>query len=271
MTCSSAVGSHPPVSVASTSSATSRSAACSAMDLARIASTPSSCSKSGRPATPDLAPDEALGTLAERYFASHGPARLQDFAWWSGLYAQEAQRAVAIAGAKLRQERRRSTTWFSGAEERPRGLRRPLAMILPPWDEYLVAYRDRSAAVGHLSGERGKRGDLVGKPLLIVDGRVRGAWRRSLGPTTVRVELDPWTPLSTAERDAAERAAARYAEFMLRNLELRGLPIVGDRAARSLPQRSPAAPGSDRGGDPGSSRPVRHRGTRPGSGREPRP
>ena len=33
----------------------------------------------------DLSGDEALAELTLRYFVSHGPATIQDFARWSGL------------------------------------------------------------------------------------------------------------------------------------------------------------------------------------------
>ncbi len=53
------------------------------------------------PAAPVLDRDEALGELARRYFASHGPADIADFAWWSGLTKSEAARAADLAAAAL--------------------------------------------------------------------------------------------------------------------------------------------------------------------------
>src|SRR4030095_13972030 len=35
--------------------------------------------------------EESLAELARRYFTSHGPATVRDFAWWSGLAAADAE------------------------------------------------------------------------------------------------------------------------------------------------------------------------------------
>ncbi len=45
--------------------------------------------------------DEALATIALRYFRSHGPATRQDFAGWTGLTAADAERGIAAAGDEL--------------------------------------------------------------------------------------------------------------------------------------------------------------------------
>ncbi len=43
-----------------------------------------------------LAREAALAELARRYFASHGPATLRDFVWWSGLRVKDAAAGVAL-------------------------------------------------------------------------------------------------------------------------------------------------------------------------------
>ncbi len=45
--------------------------------------------------------DEALATLTERYFASHGPATLRDYAWWSGLSAAAVKAGLETVKTKL--------------------------------------------------------------------------------------------------------------------------------------------------------------------------
>ena len=173
------------------------------------------------PRSPDMPRDAALAALAGRYFASHGPATLQDFAWWSGLLVKDAQAGIEEAGAQLVHETRDGRSFWA-APAMPAGKwRRPAAALLPPWDEYLVAYRDRNAALGHLPRSDGRLTMVVGNSLVVIDGRVRGSWKRTLTPSTVTVTLDFWTPVSGPGRRAATRAAERYGRFLGRKVETR--------------------------------------------------
>ena len=170
----------------------------------------------------DLERDEALATLALRYFGGHGPATLHDFAWWSGLRVAEARRAIEAAGPGLVEERRdEASTWVAAdAPQAPRRARTRAAALLPPWDEFLVAYRDRTAPTRELPAELSNPLQYLGKPVLLVDGQVRGTWRRETRRAAVRVTLEVWSPLEERERREVERAVARYGEFLGREVEL---------------------------------------------------
>ena len=50
----------------------------------------------------DLRGDDALAELTGRYFQSHAPATVQDFAWWAGLPRKEAKRALSLMRDRLR-------------------------------------------------------------------------------------------------------------------------------------------------------------------------
>ena len=79
--------------------------------------------------------DAALAELARRYFASHGPATLRDFVWWSGLRVKDADAAASLAGANVMP---------SGPG---RGRAPGADFLLPNYDEYLIAYKDRGAVL----------------------------------------------------------------------------------------------------------------------------
>jgi hypothetical protein len=188
------------------------------------------------PASKDKAREEALATLAERYFTSHGPATIQDFAWWSGLKVKEAQAATEEAGAALTSETRGRRRWFhAAASERSARPKGPVAVLLPTWDEYVVAYKDRRGVLefGDAEGPRYAvglslvllDGRVVGtwkRTLIVIDGRVRGSWKRAVARSSVQVRLDFWNRVTGAEQRAVWKAAARYAKFVGLDLEIAG-------------------------------------------------
>jgi hypothetical protein len=155
--------------------------------------------------------EEALARLATTYFRSHGPATLADFAWWSGLLVKDAQAAIREAGAALVAESVGGRATWTGTARVPRATKRAMAALLPPWDEYLVAYKDRAAALGHLTPARTM---VIGNALVIIDGRVVGSWRRTLSTKGARVTLDLWTAVNPKERRGLDQAAERYGRFL---------------------------------------------------------
>jgi hypothetical protein len=170
------------------------------------------------PAASEPDDEEALARLATRYFTSHGPATVRDFAWWTGLPLRDVRRAVEAAGPALQGAGADLLSGSAPAPRRARVRRAPAAALLPPWDEYLVAYRDRSFAARRLSRPAGVA--LIGKPLIVVDGQVRGCWRRSATDDNVRLTLEPWTPLAERERRAVGRVVERYRRFVGKQVSL---------------------------------------------------
>jgi len=122
------------------------------------------------PKSGELDRDAALGELATRYFTSHGPATLADFAWWSGLPQGEASRGIAAAPTIDGKD----GMWF--AETSPPKLSGTHAELLPPFDELVVAYKDRSAVLDSSLVEATRGG--IFSPAVFVDGKIIGTWRR---------------------------------------------------------------------------------------------
>jgi len=195
------------------------------------------------PAAAPLSPEEALGRLAERYFRSRGPAQLQDFAWWAGTTLDGARRGVAAAGGSLASEVIDGRPYW-GADPAsdgiaaaaaaaasaapapgpppPRTSRVPVAHLLPNFDELTVAYRDRSAAdhpEGRFDPDLFAFGSILSN-VLVIGGRVRGAWHRVVRPRSARVQVRLLDPLRPAERAAVDRAADRMSRFLERPVEI---------------------------------------------------
>jgi hypothetical protein len=64
------------------------------------------------PAQKPKSRDQALAELAKRYFQSHGPALLQDFAWWSGLKVSDAKAGVEMVTPRLEKREVEGKTYW---------------------------------------------------------------------------------------------------------------------------------------------------------------
>lgn len=143
--------------------------------------------------------DEALGELAARYRRGHGPATIDDFAVWSGLSKTEAKRATEIAGE----------------EEEDEGSPAPSALLLPGFDEYHLGYADRSHCIEPRYEERiVPGGNGVFQPMVVLDGRVRGTWRRQVSRDAALVTISPFDKITARQADAVEQRANEYAAFL---------------------------------------------------------
>ena len=85
----------------------------------------------------------------------------------------------------------------------------PSAHLLPNYDEYLIAYKDRGQAVP-ASGSEAARANLSIPHHLIVDGRLTGGWKRTLDAGSLRVEVHAYRRLTPAESRALAAAVSRY-------------------------------------------------------------
>jgi hypothetical protein len=167
------------------------------------------------PAAKSLPRDEALAMLAKRYFMSRGPATLQDFVWWSGLTAGEAKRALESVRGGLEPATADSGVCWSGeASAPPAASRRGSAHLLPAFDEYILGYRDRSAALSANAQRKTISSNGMFWPVVLIDGRAAGLWKRTIKNDTVVIEVDLFERLSRAAKAHIEKAAGRFGSFL---------------------------------------------------------
>jgi hypothetical protein len=176
------------------------------------------------PSAPARSRDEALLDLTTRYFATRGPATLNDFAWWSGLSVADARRGTEVAGAALERKVIDDRTYWSHPALRAPRKGSAKAFLLPNYDELFIGLRDRSAFGQRLkSAKLITGGDALIAHIVAIDGQLVGGWKRTLTDNAVVIELRLLTRLRPAERRAVELAAERHGEFLGLPVELRGI------------------------------------------------
>jgi hypothetical protein len=169
------------------------------------------------PAARALPRAEALAELAARYFTGHGPATVEDLAWWAGLPARSAREAVALARPRLARQLVDGRELWRSASASPRRSSSGGMHLLPPFDELLVGYRDRSAILDPAHAERVNH---LLSPTIVADDRVVGTWTRSLKGDSVVVKAAFFERSGRARQEALAAAAERYAAFVGRRVVL---------------------------------------------------
>ena len=151
-------------------------------------------------------PQRSLGWLAREYLRAYGPARVEDFAWWSGVPRRRAYAAltdagvVAVSGGLLLPADQEST--FVRAEP----VDADAIDILPKWDAYTMGHapdgRQRLVDDEHLrraysttdTASGATAGD--GLPLVLRGGRAVASWSHRFEGGRMVVKVAPF------ERDA---------------------------------------------------------------------
>ena len=122
----------------------------------------------------------ATAELMTRYFRTHGPATLHDFAWWAKL----PQRLIRPAAENLAPDIMRCgevSQDLVSAEivEMAEARKKQSVLLLGAFDEYILGYQDRLFAMTNEVHEAlvpGNRG--VFRRAIVVDGQVRGTWNK---------------------------------------------------------------------------------------------
>jgi hypothetical protein len=158
--------------------------------------------------TPEIDPAAACRELARRYLHIFGPTTADGFARWAGISSRSAADAFASLEESLLPARSPLGDEWLLAEDEPAmraGETAPApARLLPSGDAYfLLDGAERELLVPRADQRPRLWTPRVWPGALLVDGEIRGTWRRA--QHTMRIET--WARLSRGTRDAIEAEA----------------------------------------------------------------
>jgi len=159
-----------------------------------------------------------LSKLAERYFHGHGLAKLHDFAWWSGLPINDVREGLANCEGIQEFAYQGENYWFIEGDAQKTF--EPFAVLLPPFDEFLLGYRGRELALEPAHTKFVNRGGGMFKSTFLIDGRVAGTWRKIDRKEHLQVEILPFATLTSHDKDLIDQAAHRLSEFYGKPVEV---------------------------------------------------
>ncbi len=167
------------------------------------------------PKSRELTTEEALSEIFYRYVASRGPVTLADFIWWTGLTTTSAKNALELVKPKLTSFKLEEKEYWFTIDNEPVKNTENLYHLLPPFDEYLIAYADRSLMLGTYTLK-----DVVPFsngmffPVIVKNGLILGTWKRTLNKNSVKIEFTPFNGKTFDKESQLEQIQKRYEKFL---------------------------------------------------------
>ena len=90
--------------------------------------------------------------------------------------------------------------------------------MLSVYDEYSIAYKDRSDISEKRDIERMLSMGNALTAVVILDGKVAGTWKRVLLKDTVEIKLNPFKKFTATEQKSVREAAKHYGDFLERKI-----------------------------------------------------
>ena len=127
------------------------------------------------------------------------------------MTAQEARLAVDSAPEIISIEAEGVQYWATG--DPPPTEVMEIGCLLPPFDEYLLGYKERSLALDTAHAKRVNAGGGMPKPTVMVNGNILGVWSYKTRKQESAVSIRPFGDLGSRERDLIDRAVSQLGRF----------------------------------------------------------
>ncbi|KQO96572.1 winged helix DNA-binding domain-containing protein [Leifsonia sp. Leaf264] len=163
--------------------------------------------------------ENALATLAARYFSTRGPASVKDMGAWSGLTQADCRRGLEITlerapDSLVQVEVDGVECWMPPTDAATSDVpASPRIDLLHGYDEYVMSYSETRGIIQHPDfSAPGTPDPLLHSALL--DGRIAATWKHSIARRSAEVELRPVTPLPASVRPGIDRAVEEYGRYL---------------------------------------------------------
>jgi uncharacterized protein YcaQ len=160
----------------------------------------------------------ALKILLRRFVTSYGPCSYKDFGHWWGVPESNARKILDLIKDELEEvEFEGLRTWLGKEDvEHIRSLdHSPSIRLVPSFDPYVMFYSPRERLVEAKFRTKVFR-QLAGwnSPVLLIDGAAAGIWQYRKRSSGIQVNVEPFRPLSSHERQQVKDETARLGEFL---------------------------------------------------------
>lgn len=168
------------------------------------------------PSAAGISKEEAMSRLAQKYFRSHSPASMEDFIWWSGMSGAEARSAVESVRHELIADRYEGQKLYVHESRVRDGMPDEEMHLLPPYDEYLISYRDRTHVLDPKYSSKAHNNYGIFHPVIFYKGGIVGNWKKSAKKGGIGIETVFFCKTGMPGKRKIQAGIDRYVDFLER-------------------------------------------------------
>lgn len=172
------------------------------------------------PAQAPIDEAQARAELLRRYLRAYGPATLKDFAYWCGISMAAARLVPPLLEAELVEHPGLMLLRADLAAMKAKPGRQSSVHLLPHFDVYLLAHSVKDHLIDPGFYKRVFRNQGWISPVVLIDGKIAGAWGYELGRKEIRVGIELFTGAPRSRRDEIKSRAQSLADLFQRALSL---------------------------------------------------
>jgi hypothetical protein len=166
----------------------------------------------------DVATEQAEGILLRKYLQAFGPATATDFALWTGMTLTEAREIWAreqATFAAVNVEGWAAAVLQEDIDELLHTeFERPLVRLLPHFDSFLLAHKERDHLVGTKNRPKIYRAQGWIAPVVLVDGRAAAVWEYTRNGKRLQVKVENFGSISKRVTAQIQEEAQDLGRFL---------------------------------------------------------
>jgi hypothetical protein len=164
--------------------------------------------------------ENALAELGRRYFSSHGPATMQDFAWWSGLPVTDVRKSIQFLMPDLCSEKIGNQEYWYFPAVTQSAFEKDTVYLLPAYVEFIISYKDRSPSLPPEIQNKAISSNGIFRPVILCNTQVVGIWKKVLKKSILCVEPNFFSPPNKNVLIAFEKSVLSYKTFFSKKTEV---------------------------------------------------
>ncbi|MGO8795861.1 MAG: winged helix DNA-binding domain-containing protein [Candidatus Sulfotelmatobacter sp.] len=168
---------------------------------------------------------DAQCALLRKYLHAYGPATPGDFSHWAGLPMPQVKALPALMAPELAEVPVGDKAGFmlreDVAELEKSSTKESRIRLLPLFDPFLLAHREKDHLLGAEHYKRVYRNQGWISPVVLIDGEIAGVWSHKIQKKNLLVTIEPFENLSKKARTGIERQANALAIFFAGDLDLK--------------------------------------------------